>query len=78
MKTRFVSLAAATLLGMSAAQAQDGTNPAMPQGHPFLVQEGGGVMIYPVPQTPLVYGLVNGRRVLIDPATMRIVYTLRP
>ena len=50
----------------------------LPQGHPFLVDHNGVVVVYPVPWTPLQFGIVDGRRVLIDPLTMRVVYVMRP
>ena len=50
----------------------------LPQGHPWLVAHNGVVVVYTVPLTPLQFGIVDGRRVLIDPLTMRVVYVMQP
>ena len=86
MLKMFISAAAAMLLS-GAAAAHDRVvivpdlvyvGGPVPQGHPFLVNDDGVVVVYPVPRTPLRYGLINDRRVLIDPVTMRVVYYLHP
>ena len=74
--------AVAVPLSVAAASAHQQTliyaaGPA-PQGHPFLVKDDGVVVIYPAPRRPLQYGLIDGRRVLVDPLTLRVVYYLQP
>jgi hypothetical protein len=76
------SAAAVLILSFSPASADRQTlvyaAGPVPQGHPYLVQEDGVTIIYPVPRRPLQYGLIDGRRVLVDPLTNRIVYYLHP
>ena len=75
--------AAAAFLSLSPASAHEWgdvrwqTAP-LPQGHPWLVAHNGVVVVYPVPLTSLHFGIVDGRRVLLDPLTMRVVYVMRP
>lgn len=82
MTGRFLLLAAAAFLTISPAAAHDllvrTTAAPLPQGHPYLVQQDGVIVVYPVPRRPLQFGIVEGRRVLIDPLTMRVVYVLHP
>jgi hypothetical protein len=81
----FRSLAIATTAALlsGSALAHDRTTLVyvggpVPQGHPYLVQDDGVVVVYPVPRTPLQFGLIDGRRVLLDPLTGRVVYYLHP
>ena len=76
-KLRF-GLAIGLSLAASAAAAHELTTPPLlphplPQGVPYVVV---GAVPHRVVQ--LRYGIVNGERVLFDPATMRIVYILQP
>ena len=83
MRKILLMVAAAALLSLSPAFAHEWgdvrwqTAP-LPQGHPWMVAHNGVVVVYPVPLTPLQFGIVDGRRVLLDPLTMRIVYVLQP
>jgi hypothetical protein len=77
------TIAATAALLSGAALAHDRTSLVyvggpVAQGHPYLVQQDGVVVVYPVPRTPLHYGLIDGRRVLLDPLTGRVVYYLHP
>ena len=74
--------ALAGALGLGAAAAHEVpvllvTPPAiphpLPQGVPYVVVGGTLQRVH-----TLRYGIVNGRRVLFDGETMRIVYVLRP
>ena len=80
--TRLLSVVAAavvlTAAPASAHQTMIYAAGPVPQGHPYLVQEDGVITIYPAPRRPLQYGLIEGRRVLVDPLTNRIVYYLHP
>jgi hypothetical protein len=84
---RILTIAAAAAMLTGAAQAHDRVvlvpdlvyvGGPVAQGHPFLVNDDGVVVVYPTPRTPLRYGLINDKRVLIDPVTMRVVYYLHP
>jgi hypothetical protein len=83
MRKTLLMTAAAALLSLSPAFAHEwgdvrwSTAP-LPQGHPHLVAHNGVVVVYPVPRTPLTFGIVDGRRVLLDPLTLRVVYVMRP
>ena len=83
MRKILLIFAAAGLLSLSPAFAHEWgdvrwqTAPP-PQGHPWLVAHNGVVVVYPVPLTSLHFGIVDGRRVLLDPLTLRIVYVLHP
>ena len=83
MRKILLIFAAAALLSLSPAFAHEWgdvrwqTAP-LPQGHPWLVAHNGVVVVYPVPLTSLHFGIVDGRRVLLDPLTMRVVYVMRP
>ncbi len=77
MRLKFV-IAAAALLMAGSASAYELTTPPFhqhpyPQGVPRLV-----VGATPQPVIQLRYGIVDGKRVLFNPATMQIVYILHP
>jgi hypothetical protein len=75
--TRFALLALAALAAAPAAATELTTPPPhphpYPMGVPYLVEP---AVVQPVIQ--LRYGILDGRRVLFDPATMRVVYVLQP
>ena len=83
MRKTLLTTAAAALMSLSPAFAHEwgdvrwSTAP-LPQGHPALVAHNGVVVVYPVPRTSLQFGVVDGRRVLLDPLTMRVVYVMQP
>jgi hypothetical protein len=83
MAKTFLMTAAAALLSLSPAFGHEwgdvrwSTAP-LPQGHPHLVAHNGVVVVYPVPRTSLQFGVVDGRRVLLDPRTLRVVYVMQP
>jgi hypothetical protein len=75
--TRFALLALAALAAAPAAATELTTPPQhphpYPMGVPYLVEP---AVVQPVIQ--LRYGILDGRRVLFDPTTMRVVYVLQP
>ena len=83
MRKILLTFAAAALLSVSPVFAHEWGDvrwqmAPLPQGHPWLVAHNGVVVAYPVPLTSLQFGIVDGRRVLLDPLTMRVVYVMRP
>lgn len=78
MRLKFLTLIVAAALTSGPALAYELTTPPpvqhpYPQGVPRLVV---GAMPQPVIQ--LRYGIVNGKRVLFEPTTLRVVYILHP
>ena len=77
MRRNLIAAAAFLALGGPLAAHELTTPPPVPhpypQGVPRLVV---GAVPHPVIQ--LRYGIVNGQRVLFDPATLKIVYVLHP
>ncbi len=78
MRSSILGLVAGLLSAATAASAHELTTPPafphpLPQGVPYAV-----VGATPHRVIQLRYGIVNGERVLFDPATMQVVYILQP
>ncbi len=78
MRSSILGLFAGLLSAATGANAHELTTPPavphpLPQGVPYAV-----VGATPHPVIQLRYGIVNGERVLFDPATMQVVYILQP
>lgn len=82
MRTIILALAAGLLTASSAAalEQRDGVHVTppivphpMPQGAPYLV-----VGDAPKPVFELRYGVIHGKRVLLNARTMEVVYVLHP
>lgn len=78
MRSAVISVVASLLSAGAGANAHELTTPPgvphpLPQGAPYAV-----VGATPHRVIQLRYGIINGERVLFDPATTKVVYILQP